>query len=248
MQPRTLESVLASLDSVYKPQVESIRQRQSLIPQQIQAEEQGLQAKQTQAFGDILGGARRRGLGFSGIPLGEQAKYTSTEFLPALARLKQSGREQAMSLEDAILGIQERRNSQGQNIFQFEQSLAEQRRQFDEQQKLAREQAAAAQRAAAASNGWMSALGGGGGSKPSLQGVPDNIVKQQAMADAGNLLSKDGTSAFLREVNAIYKSANYGNTYDQAKLELIRARKPNLFSNDGKLDMRRLAFLQGVYQ
>lgn len=158
MQPRSLEQVLASLDSVYSPQVESVRKRQSLIPQQVQAEEQGLEAKKTQAFGDILGGARRRGLGFSGIPLGEQATYTATEFLPALARLKQSGREQAMSLEDAILGIQERRNAQGQQIYQYETSLAEQRRQFNEQQKLARE---TARQSAAAGNSWLNALGGG---------------------------------------------------------------------------------------
>lgn len=121
---RTLDQILAELAPVYNPQIQSVQKRQAMIPGQIKAEEQGLQAKQTQAFDDILGGARRRGLGFSGIPLGEQARYTSTEYLPALARLRQSGREQAMSLEDAILGIQERRGSQAQGIYQAEQDRA----------------------------------------------------------------------------------------------------------------------------
>lgn len=160
MQPRTLQQVLTEMDGVYAPQVDSIRQRQAAIPGQIQAEEQGLQAKQETAFGDILAGARRRGTGvaFGGIPAGEQAKYTATEYLPALARLRQSGREQAMSLEDAILGINERKYSMGQNIYSQETQMAEQRRQFDEQMKAQREQAARA--AAASANTFAPTLGG----------------------------------------------------------------------------------------
>lgn len=162
MQPRTLESVLASLNSVYSPQIDSIRQRQSLIPQQVESEERGLEARQTQAFDDILGGARRRGLGFAGIPLAEQARYTSTEFLPAIARLRQGAREQAMSLEDAILGINERRNAQGQSIYESERNFAEQQRQFNEAQR----RAAAS---AATDNSWLQALLGGQTQQPAPQ-------------------------------------------------------------------------------
>lgn len=167
----TLQQILRELAPAYNPQVKQLRSRQALIPGQIQAEEQGLQAKQTQAFGDILGGARQRGLGFSGIPLAEQAKYTSTEFLPALARLKQGGREQAMSLEDAILGIGERKNTLAQQLLQQykdrrlqQQQFQESKRQFNlslEEQRRAREAAA---RSAAASNSFaVPSLGGGGG-------------------------------------------------------------------------------------
>ena len=129
MASRTLNQILKELSPTFKPQVESLQQRANLIPGQIKSEEQGLQAKQEQAFGDILGGARRRGLGFSGIPLGEQAKYTSTEFLPALARLRQSGRQEAMSLQDAILGVKERQGTLARDIYQREQDRAEQARQ-----------------------------------------------------------------------------------------------------------------------
>lgn len=171
MQPRSLQQVLSELDSVYTPQVDSLRKRQSAIPGQLQAEEQGLAAKQETAFGDIVNGARRRGLGFSGIPLGEQARYTADNYLPALARLRQQGKEQAMSLEDAILGINERRQAQGQNIYQFEQQAAEQRRQFDEQMRMQREQASRASAAAssfAPSLGLGPSVGGGGGSGASF--------------------------------------------------------------------------------
>ena len=131
MAARTLDQIITSLNSTYDPQIKSLKERASLIPQQIAEEEKGLQAKQTQAFGDILGGARRRGLGFSGIPLGEQAQYTATEYLPALARLRQTGHEQALSLEDAILGVNERRNSLAQQLYQQEQDREFQRQQAE---------------------------------------------------------------------------------------------------------------------
>lgn len=165
MQPRSLNQIVKELNKTFNPQVESVRARQALIPQQLQAEEAGLGAKQEQAFGNILSGARRRGLGFSGIPLGEQAQYTSTEYLPALARLRQSSREQSMSLEDAILGILERRDTLAQQVRQQEVSAAEQRRQFEANLKLERERLAAQQRAARAGGGggWSPVSGGGAG-------------------------------------------------------------------------------------
>lgn len=113
---RTLDQILAELSPQFDPQIEQIRKRQAEIPGQLQAEEQGLEAKQQSAFGSITDAARRRGLGSSGIPLAEQARYSATEYMPALARLRQSGREQAMGLEDAILGIQERRGTLAQQI------------------------------------------------------------------------------------------------------------------------------------
>jgi hypothetical protein len=126
---RTLEQIVAELNPTFQPQVQSLQNRAAELPGQIKSEQAGLKAKQGEAFDSILGGARQRGLGFSGIPLGEQAKYSATEYLPALARLQQSGRDQAMSLQDAILGINERRDTQAQQIYQTEQNRAESARQ-----------------------------------------------------------------------------------------------------------------------
>lgn len=158
---QTLQQVIKSLNSVYNPQVSLLQQRQKALPAQMQAEEQGLQAKQTQAYDEILGGARRRGLGFAGIPLQEQAKYNSTEYMPALARLRQQSKDQAMSLEEAILGVRERQQGTGLSYWQaltaqdqWQREFNEKKRQFDLQMA---EQRAAAARA-----------GGGGGFAPSF--------------------------------------------------------------------------------
>ena len=149
---RTLDQIIKELDPTFSGQRKTLNDRANLIPGQIKSEEAGLEAKQGQAFNRILGGARDRGLGASGIPMGEQAQYTATEFLPAIARLRQSGREQAMSLQDAILGINERRDTLGQQIFQTEQDRAAQARQAS--------QARAAQ--AQATFGAFNSLGLGG--------------------------------------------------------------------------------------
>lgn len=142
MQPRTLQQILAESANVYDPQVASVQGQIDALPGQTAAEEQGLQAKQTQAFGDILNGARRRGLGFSGIPIGEQAQYTATNYLPALAQLHTAQQQRATSLQDAILGIRERQNQFAQGVYQTEQDRAEQARQFDAAQAAQRAQAA----------------------------------------------------------------------------------------------------------
>lgn len=230
MQPRTLAAIQAELASTYDPQVNSIRERQSAIPGQLQAEEQGLAAKQENAFGDILGGARRRGLGFSGIPLGEQAKYTATEYLPAIARLRQSGREKEMSLEDAILGINERRNTSALGIYQQEQDRAEQRRQF-EAQLAAQRESEARQRAAA--NSFSPSYGGGGGGSGVVGGggAPQLTPQQQnAFNSVRGMLDSGDQQRILREFNAIATSAGYGNNDDKAKLQLLYRLQPQLFN------------------
>lgn len=161
MAVRTLDQILGELGSVYDPQINSIRTRQAALPGQQVAEEQGLQAKQTQAFDDILGGARRRGMGFSGIPLGEQAKYTATEFLPAIARLRTASKQEATSLEDMINQINERRTTTALGLRQQDVDNDLRERQF--QAQLA--EAAAARRAASGGGGGFSpSYGGGGGS------------------------------------------------------------------------------------
>lgn len=179
----TLNQILSELQPTYKPQVQALRQRQSLIPGQIAQEEEALGAKQTQAFDDITSGARRKGLGFSGIPLSEQAKYTSTEFLPALARLKQSGREQALSLEEAILGVKERRDTTAQSLLQQTRDRRENRRQFNANLALQREQMAAQERQAAASRaassggGWVPTQNAPSGGGKSGSGQKGQVVQ-----------------------------------------------------------------------
>jgi hypothetical protein len=236
MATRTLDQVLASLGSIYDPQIAQLRQRQELIPGQIVEEEKGLQARQEQAFGDILGGARRRGMGFSGIPLAEQAKYTSTEFLPAIARLRQQGKEQAMSLEDAILGINERRGSLGNQLYQNElsQDLAE--RQFQESVRQFNAQLAEqAQQRAAAAQSSSASLYGSASQQPKQATSPQvDPLKQRATEAIFNLLGTNNKTLIQNTINAIKKSAGFGNTYDQLKLQIIQQLHPEYLKTGPK--------------
>lgn len=190
MQPRSLDQILAELNPIYQPQVDLYQRRQAEIPNQIQAEERGLDAKKDVAYDDILSGARRRGLGFAGIPLAEQAKYNATDYLPAIARLRQQGREQAMSLEEALVGVNQRKSEAAFNMRQYEQ-----KRYDDYMEQLRREEEArrqqAASRAAAAS--FAPSFGGGGGpsggagpaaqgNKPTLQSFLGEKYAQQPNA------------------------------------------------------------------
>lgn len=237
MQPRTLDQVLSSLSSVYDPQVASVRQRQAEIPNQVAAEEKGLQAKQTSAFDEIVGGARRRGIGFSGIPIGEQAKYNATEYMPALARLRQGAREQALSLEDAILGINERRRTQGQSIYENERNYAEQQRQFNASLAEQRRQAAAAAKAASSfsPSSFLPSDSGvkGASNDPTQVKLAGGKTLQNAYDAVNQLMETRNTPLIARTYQAIYQSAMRGNSYDKAKLQLFQQKYANALKKNG---------------
>jgi len=162
MQPRTLEQIISELNPTFKAQTSAIQQQQALIPQQIQSQEQALNAQKDVAYEDIVSGARRRGLGFSGIPLGEQAKYAATQYAPALAGLRQQGQQQALTLQQALLGINERRDTLGQQIYQTEQD-----RYFQSQEAEKNRRAQAA-----ASAALMPTLGSLGGQQQTSNPLP----------------------------------------------------------------------------
>lgn len=230
MQPRTYQQIYDELGSTYDPQVNLYRQQQNEIPGQLQAEEQGLAAKQTQAFDEILGGARQRGLGFSGIPIGEQAKYNATQYMPALANLRTATKQRATDLESAILQIMQGRQQQAQGVFDNERNLAEQQRQFNENLNFQRQQLAASQKAAS----------GGGFATPTFSpsvatpGTAPVANKQPALTGGKTLndavsalqglLSTKNSGVIRNTITAIASSAAKGNTYDQAKLQLINSR------------------------
>lgn len=235
MQPaRTLDQIVSEIRGVYDPQIKAVKQKQSLLPQMIASEEQGLGAKQEQAFGDILSGARRRGLGFSGIPVGEQAKYTATEYLPALARLRQSGQEQAMTLEQAILGIQEKLQNQALGLRQYEQQRYDTWQQQQEQMEFQREQARRAAAASSASGSWMNSLMGGGQTQGAMTPQED-----PGMQEVVNVIGSRDYMQLYQYYKKLTQSAGAGNQGDARKLEYLAALQPGLFK-DGKLNTARL--------
>jgi hypothetical protein len=226
---RTLDQILSELGSSFDPQVANVRKQQSLIPQTVQADIQQAESAQKSAYEDIVGGARRRGLGFSGIPLGEQAKYASSVFAPEVLRARARGSQQALSLEDAILGINERRATQAQSTFQIEQD-----RQFQaDQARLAREAQSRAQARSEAAAA-RATLGGGEFGGGSLNGgdTAGDPNREAAYLEVQQRVAGSSDRDLISDYNATRNSANRGNARDKIKLDVYRAARPDLFRTD----------------
>ena len=255
MAVRSLEQIMSELAQVDAPRENNIRQQQALIPQQLADDEKQLQAKQTQAFDDILGGARRRGLGFAGIPIAEQARYTSTEFLPSLARARTQSRQNALSLEDAILGLQKERFGQANVLRQQDIDNDYRNQMFDFEKQKYNEQVAEARRQASAARASASSPLGGlfkpqpQNIKPNSPGLaPVTPSREDQMLFNQMFINPKGGQwddrALVSDYNATLKSARYGNTRDKQKLAMYHSVRPDLFgrevpisaiSNGGKL-------------
>lgn len=228
---RELSEVLKELDASYNPQRQSINERIAALPAQAEAEIAGLKGQQTQAFDSILSGARSRGLGFSGIPLGEQATYTSSQFLPAVARVRQSQNENQRSLSDALNSVSLDQNKYAQSIRQAELDRDWQREQFERQ--LAAEERA---RAAAAKSVARPSFGSTS-SAPTTGGQASGI-EQIAFNDAYTRLNNQSDDEILSDIRATRQSAGYGNQKDLAKLQVYAQYRPDLFDNPNSLVQR----------
>lgn len=187
MATKTLDQVMAELGSVYDPLAGQLQTQQAQIGTNEADQEKGLAAKQSQAFDQILGQARQRGLGFSGIPVGEQYKYNATDYMPALANMQTQAKQQQSDLTTAILNLNKDRRTQAQSIYDTgnQQDLAERQyqesvRQFNANQELQRQQMEAAQKAASAASSFSPSIGNympstGGTPKPAAPAAPQYI-------------------------------------------------------------------------
>jgi hypothetical protein len=175
---------MTELDRSYQGSRGLLQGQIDTLPAQGEAEIAGLDAKLTRANTDILDASRRRGLGFSGIPVAEQAQYAATDYAPAVANVKAKQKGQITSLMEALNSLGRDQRTQAQSIYDSEsarelqeRSLAEQQRQFNENLAFQKAQAAAAARAAQASSGVN--LG-------SILGGPKGTAKASAKTFVGN--------------------------------------------------------------
>lgn len=143
---RSLEQIIAELDPGYAGSRNTIQSQIDLLPGQTEQQLGGLQAQAQQSHEDILSGARRRGLGFSGIPVGEQFKYDATTFKPAVANLYSSQNQRKMSLDEALNMLFRDQRTQASGIQQGEIAREDQERRFQAEQALERERLAMADR------------------------------------------------------------------------------------------------------
>lgn len=142
---RSVNQILAELDPAFNPQRKVVQQQQAALPGLFEGQRQGLESRQRKEFKNIELGANRRGLLFSGIPLAEQAEFTSDVFLPSLTDLEQQRNERGFALQGALadLASQQRqlalatREQEKQRLFEFQEA--------ERQRAAARRAAAAAQ-------------------------------------------------------------------------------------------------------
>lgn len=164
---------MKEIGSTYAADRNLLNSQLKALPSQAEAQIKGLDAKLAVANDNILQGARGRGLGFSGIPIAEQAQYAATEYAPAVAGVRKSQNDQRSSILSSLNGLARDQRSQAESIFQADRQFSEQKRQFDLQMAEQRAQRAAQERAAraaayqASAGDYLGALmGGGGGNAP----------------------------------------------------------------------------------
>lgn len=102
---RTLDELMAFTNSAYDPQRQAINQQIGQAGQAGQAEEQGLIAQKDKAFKDIAQLASNKKMLFSGFTPDEQANYTATKFMPAVAGLRGKVQDNIARLQSALLTL-----------------------------------------------------------------------------------------------------------------------------------------------
>lgn len=220
---RSLDQILAEVTARSDPQRQIVLNQVSQLPAQQAADEASLAAKKDQAFEDITAGARRRGLGFSGIPLGEQAKYTATDYAPALANLKTSYGGRKATLESALADIGRSDYTTAYDIFDRERTFDENQRRYNLEQGAASRAAASA--GASQGNPFAGLFGNIGNSNQPKATGPDQLT-QRAYDAVQDLIGTKNASLIQKTYSAIKQSAGYGNAYDKIKLQLIEQLYP----------------------
>lgn len=238
---RSLDAILAELEPGYSGSRNAINTQLSALPAQYEADLSGLNAQLKDANDNILSGARQRGLGFSGIPVGEQARYAATNFAPAVARLKSDQIGRTTSLQDALNSLDRDRREKAVGIRSNEEALDEQRRQFDAKVAFDREMADRAEREAAraraASGSAGFSLGGGGGGGPSLADLWNGGGAPKMSGKAGAFKFTDANG---RPVSALTYSQLTGQSFRSLLQQMAnagdRTAKAGLgfFGNDGR--------------
>ena len=214
---------------------QSVKGQKSLIDNDIatndragQAQIEGLRAQQVQAFGNIEQAASDKGMLFSGFSPDQQAQYTATTYLPALANLQATIAQTRSALMgkkadldtsvfnkafDTREGDISRRFSFDERVAgqQFSASEAEKARQFEARENAATRAAQAAQSAA---------------SRAAEPSAAQNMSTALTSKVGGDGFVSPGTWNALR---AQWTSGGYGDAaaFDQAFADYRNPKNPN---------------------
>jgi hypothetical protein len=223
MAARDFNQILAEVSAKSDPQRKIVLDQVANLPTQQAADESALGARKDQAYEDIVTGARRRGLGFSGIPLGEQAKYAATDYAPALANLKSNYVTQRGTLESALADI-------GRSDYMDAQDLFDRDRAFDEQQRQFNEQMAAQRRAEAAAKATLNTA------------AKVDPVQQDAFDEVQERIRGGDVNSIMSDYMATLRSANFGNARDKYKIASYDKYRPDIAAEARKRMQSAAAF------
>lgn len=126
MDQSNYQSVYDNLASTYQPQADILQTQVNQLPQQQQAQQSALDQAKVNAFKDITNQANSRGVVFSGVPIDQQATYTGTKYLPAVANLQTSFNNQKNSLLGQINSLNMQRQKEASDtVSQYQKNQAD---------------------------------------------------------------------------------------------------------------------------
>ena len=213
---QSLDQIIGELDASYNPSRQTINDRINGLQAAEDADLAALKGEQQNAFDDITNNAISRGVFYGGAPIAEQQRYTSRNFLPAVAKVKQQTIASRSGLVDALNNL---------NTDQRKTAMSIRETQLD--RDFQAEQAAAARRAEAASSNALSSLFSGAGKQQTDPFAQLGDQKQQAFNAMEQLLRTNNPATIKKTFDAITASANKGNMYDKYKLELLKNYQQN---------------------
>jgi hypothetical protein len=109
---QNLQDIIGQISAAYQPQKDLIDQSIKANDTSGTAQVAGLGAKKDQAFSDITQKGNDRGMFFSGFAPDQQAKYTGSTYLPALANLQNTIASTRNSLLGKKAGLDTAANTQ----------------------------------------------------------------------------------------------------------------------------------------
>ena len=117
----TLQEYYNQLAPIYDPQVASLQAQQATLPAQFTAQKSALEQARINAFRKIGNVASSRGMAFSGFTPEQEAQYTGTTYLPALANLETQQLKGKQSLTDAINAANAERYAKAMGLYESNQ-------------------------------------------------------------------------------------------------------------------------------
>lgn len=195
---QNLQDIVAQISAAYKPQQDLIDQ--SITANDASGKDQtaGLDAKKTNAFGDITQTATNRGMAFSGFTPDAQAKYVGSTYLPALANLQNTIASTRNSLLGKKAGLDTEANTQAFTVHQGQVSSAQAWQ--DAQDAAARAEAArvATEQFTAGENAKnRAATIAAAAAKPGAQPTAADIKKADSQAISGSLSHATGSDGYV---------------------------------------------------